>query len=400
MSRDWPAVCAWTVVAALATLLLALSGFASRDPDSTVYAGISARLATLPVRSWLAPEWWGFWGLEGPFREHPIGIFVVPALVARLGYPAEQAAYAVGAVCSIVAVLLMKRVASPFLSGSEAVAVQWAAMLLPIAFVYRIRANQEYPVLILLLLALYSTEQSRMRPKWIAGIVAAAIGLFLVKGIFVVFVPVVCGLWLILVRGADRNSTAWSGIAVSVAAVVVVAIAYEALYRRVAGDSFFSYYMEQRLGSNTGFDRTGGGIWYHTLANFMANLGWYGVRVIWFGIPGSLVLLATVARRGRRATHAQHLLRFCVAVAVVYVLAMSPAANRADRFVFPAYFAIGLAGAVVAMRRSPWVASAARWVERHEPYGTPMIWFALFMLTFLTASRLPYVQFSVATGTG
>ena len=74
------AALAWTAALAASFLLLALFQFRSGDPDSNVYAGISARLAAEPFVRWIAPEWWGQWDFTGPFREHPIGIFVLPAL--------------------------------------------------------------------------------------------------------------------------------------------------------------------------------------------------------------------------------------------------------------------------------------------------------------------------------
>jgi 4-amino-4-deoxy-L-arabinose transferase-like glycosyltransferase len=391
MGRDLRAFLAWTTVLLLAAGALAAAAFASRDPDSTVYAGISARLAVLPIGSWLVPEWWGLWGFEGPFREHPIGIFVLPALLARAGYPAEQAAYAVGAVCSVLAALMIQRVARPVLREHERSAVVWAAMLLPIAFTYRIRANQEYPVLILLLAAVHATDRARTAPVWIAGTVVATVGLFLVKGIFVVFVPIVCGLWLILVRRGEHgaNRMAWLGIGASVVAVALSALGYETLYRQAAGDSFFTYYIQQRLGSNTGLAGESGG----SGAARFSNFPWYIARVIWFAIPGSLVLMIFAARRDSWRTRIPPAVTFCVAVAAVYIVAMSLGSNRADRFVFPAYFAVGIGGAVVAMRRWAGVDRWARWIDRQEPYGTPLLWFGLFLLTFLTAARLPRVQF-------
>jgi hypothetical protein len=95
------ATLAWIAAAVLSFLLIAVVGFTSGDPDSRVYAGISARLAAEPFARWIAPEWWGLWDFTGPFREHPIGILVLPALLGRIGYPAPQAAYAVNGIFQI-----------------------------------------------------------------------------------------------------------------------------------------------------------------------------------------------------------------------------------------------------------------------------------------------------------
>jgi hypothetical protein len=220
--------------------------------------------------------------------------------------------------------------------------------------------------------------------------VAAAVGVFLVKGVFVVFVPVVCALWLWLVprRGPGSDRAAWIGVGIAAVAVAFTAVGYEAAYRSATGDSFFSYYVAERLGSNTGV--VGEGSPYLTR---LWNLPWYSARLVWFAVPGSLVLIGLARGGAVRGWSRVPGLAFSVAVALVYVAVMSPGANRADRFIFPAYFAIGIAGAIVAVRRWPVADRAADWARRHEPYGTPVLWFLLFLLTFLTASRLPYVQF-------
>ena len=135
--------------------------FASQDPDSQVYAEISARLGGLPVRTWIAPQWWGLWNLEGPYLEHPVGVFLVPALLAKTGFPPLQAAFAVGALCSLIFLQQLRRVASLIIADRRAAIVPWVAPIIPAAFINRIRATQEYPVLVLILLAIYATEKSR-----------------------------------------------------------------------------------------------------------------------------------------------------------------------------------------------------------------------------------------------
>ena len=65
----------WTLAFVAVAALVVLTGFASDDPDSALYADLSARLAEGPPSRWIAPEWWGYWESEGLFREHPAGIF-------------------------------------------------------------------------------------------------------------------------------------------------------------------------------------------------------------------------------------------------------------------------------------------------------------------------------------
>lgn len=53
------ATCCWGSALIVAAAVLALAGYTSRDPDSTVYSEISARLSVLPFRVWIAPDWGG-----------------------------------------------------------------------------------------------------------------------------------------------------------------------------------------------------------------------------------------------------------------------------------------------------------------------------------------------------
>ena len=384
------------LIAAAAALVLA--SYTSRDPDSTVYSEISARLSVLPFRAWIAPEWGGSWGFTGPFREHPVGIFVLPALLARAGYPAKQAAFALGALFSVLSLYLVKRIAAPLVREHEATAVQWAALILPIAFVYRVRANQEYPVLVLTLLALVATERARRSAVWIAGVVCAACALALVKGVFVVFLPALCGLWLLLVRthresradtrAAKDDRAAWLGVALAIVAVAALAWMYEWTYHRATGDSFLQFYLENRIAENAGLaaERS------FSVEAKLYNLVWYIARLAWFAVPGSLVLIASVGCLRRAAPDDVRRIWFPVLASALYVGAMSLGANKADRFIFPAYFFVGVAGAVVAVRRWDRIDRLARGLASLPVYALPLAWFLLFLLALASEHRLPHVK--------
>ena len=141
--RKKGAALAWLAAWAVTALLIGVVHYESRDPDSQLYAGISARLVREPMVQWIAPQWWGFWNSEGPYCEHPVGMFVVPALLGRAGYPPLQAAYAVNALYQVASFALVTLIAARLVPRS-AVALGCILQLLPIAFVFRVRANQEY----------------------------------------------------------------------------------------------------------------------------------------------------------------------------------------------------------------------------------------------------------------
>ena len=92
------------MVAALtvASALLVATHFRTRDPDSALYVIVASHLAEQPARSWIAPQWWGGWKNEGPFREHPAGAYVGPAALTRLGVPGEEASFVVGLLTQVV----------------------------------------------------------------------------------------------------------------------------------------------------------------------------------------------------------------------------------------------------------------------------------------------------------
>jgi hypothetical protein len=387
---------AWTAAFAVVAVVLVLVNFVSQDPDSSSYALISARLATLPVSRWIAPEWWGMGGNEGLFREHPVGVFLLPALLGKLGVPHLQAPYVIGAAFSIAAVVLLRRVAGLVVGPRSASVVPWVALILPVAFINRIRATQEYPVLVFLLLALYATHRSRTSAGWIVAAIAAACATALTKGIFVVFVPIVCGLWLLCVREPDgRDFRAWAGLVLSAAAVVLVALAYDDLYRRVTGETFLGYYLPYRLHQIANADPGPAAL----VRQKLQNVGWYTARLLWFGFPGTLALLVAAARprrvRASRTGSRQNLqgLCFAIAAAAAYVGVMSLGATRAERFILPAYFAAGIAGALVAIRRWNGPARVADRLADLPPFAVPLAWLLLLLAALPFELYVPYVKF-------
>jgi hypothetical protein len=173
-----------------------------------------------------------------------------------------------------------------------------------------------------------------------------------------------------------------------VAVLAGVAALYEWAYRASTGDSFLAYYIADRLRPNAGL--TGPP---RSPSSKAFNLAFYGGRLLWFAAPGSFIAIAAVLRRMRAPETLRDGLGFAMALSAVYVVAMSAGANRADRFIFPAYFAIGTAGAVAAIRHWPKVDGWARRIAALPPSALPLFWFGLFLLTFLTSGKLRYVRF-------
>jgi 4-amino-4-deoxy-L-arabinose transferase-like glycosyltransferase len=389
---------AWTAALVVVAVLLPLLSYSTRDADSRLYAEIAARMSEQPVSRWIAPVWPLGWYGTGYFREHPVGTFLAPAALAAAGYPAPQAAYAVNALWQIGSLLLLAVLARRFATKAEAWALLFLLQLIPISFTYRVRANQEQLLLLLLLAALYASERARTSVAWAPAVAAAFVGLVVVKGMVGLVALPVCVLWL-LARGGEGRCARRGGLALvgAVLAIGVTIAAYEALYSKTTGQSFLSVHLQRQM--QPALERQSEAV----VAQKAYNLIWYTGRLLWFPFPWSLALLVAVgagARRLRRETSVGALVRgpgergrslrglgFAAGVALLYAGLFSLSDRRADRYIFPAYFAVAVAGAVAAMRGERRGAAFVAWLGRLPVWSPAALWLALVLL-HVAAGRL------------
>jgi 4-amino-4-deoxy-L-arabinose transferase-like glycosyltransferase len=399
------AVVAWALAVVVAVGVIGLTHYESADPDSSLHAGISARLSQQPVARWIAPEWWGFWSGQGPYCEHPVGIFILPAALARLGYPPLQAAYAVNVLYQAASFILIGLVAVRVAAPRDARALGWLLQLLPIAFVFRIRANHEYAVLAGLLFAVYSTERARRRPAWTLGMVFGFCAVLLVKGVFAVMVPVACAAWL-LARAAQpgdirRHWRAWAAVAAMPLAGALAAWGYEAAYAHVTGRSFLAVYQSRQLPAAA---VTGGSL----VARTAYTAAWYAARLFWYPFPWSLLAGAVAWRgvrggavwpwgRGRRGAAAgmpaplQQGAWFAIATSAMLAGVFSLAHRKADRYLFPVYFIVAAAGAIEALNRFGRLRRLVEQLDR--PWVPAAVYVGLLILRVVTVNKLPEFTF-------
>jgi hypothetical protein len=440
------AMLSWVAAVAVSFIVLAAVRFTSGDPDSRVYAGIAARLAPEPVARWIAPEWWGQWGFSGPFREHPIGIFLLPALIGKAGYPAQQAAYAVNGAFQVASIVLVQMLAVRLATAREARALGWIVQLMPIAFVFRVRANQEYAVLAGILLALFATERSREGVAWAWLTALGFAWALLVKGVFGFVVPVVCAVWLAARAWTDptdarsigvgpelqsgpgdvgpgnvgpglqsrpRRLAPWIALALVLLVAPALTLAYERAYVGATGESFLAFYTGPRLNPDAVAAGSPGRLAY--------NIIWYTARLAWYGFPWSLIVLGAFGAALRRYVGQRFRLRvklrrttealaeavsaadrrdtrsagsgvlFAVVASFVLIVLFSFSDRKADRFIFPAYYFMAAAGGVTAIRCWPAVSRVVDRLDR--PWVPAVCWLSLFALRLVTGSHLPQFTF-------
>jgi hypothetical protein len=376
----------WSSALAIAASLLVATDYHSRDPDSSLYARLSGELAQQPPSRWIAPEWGGAWNQEGLFREHPVGILLPSVLLIRAGVPAGQAAYIVNMLYQAAVIALIPLVAAALVNGMEARSLAWLLQLLPVSFAYRIRGNQEHPLLMCFLALVFSTHRARTNPWWMLAMAASFSFLVLVKGAFAMFALVAAALWLVLVPAPQDGSNrwAWAGLAAAVITAALMLAGYESLYVRTTGESFLEFYRSTRLGGSIRFSDPS------VVPRALVNVGWYLLRLAWFAAPWSLVACAVAWVWLRFRTigtfpapfdeATERGLVWALLLTAVFITVLSPALVRAERFIFPTYFVIGSVGVVAAIRTVGGVRNLAVKTDHHA-WLPIAVWMGTFLLS-------------------
>jgi 4-amino-4-deoxy-L-arabinose transferase-like glycosyltransferase len=392
----------WAAAFVAVAALIVATHFSSTDPDSQLYASISGRLSEEPVSHWIAPEWWDFWPethMTGLFREHPAGVFLAPVALSRLGIPGEQAAYIAGVGAGLASLLLIGVIVSRLASVADGRASLTLLQLMPVAFLFRVRANHEYPMLVALLVTVVSVEGVRRSWWWIAGIAFGLTLGLLVKGVFVVLVVLASGLWILLNPTRLRGTT-WRAVVACLAGAAVaagVAVLYDIAYVRATGETFWAPYWQRQLGPVTIATPL------ENASTLAGHLAFYLTRLIWFPAPWSLALIGGAWQLWRRRQAGQHQswamlspsskrgLVFALAFAALSILLLSPSSRFAERYAFSAAYMIGAAGVVVARRTWPALKKIVSALDARVPALPALVWLVLMLLRIVVGPWLPRI---------
>jgi 4-amino-4-deoxy-L-arabinose transferase-like glycosyltransferase len=371
----------------IAAALLYATHFTSHDGDSALYAGIAHYTSAEPMRDWIAPKWWGLWEgsqVDELFVEHPAGLFWIPAALGRLGLDGGPSSYVVGIAAGLGSLLLLASLVERIAGAAAARAVRLLAPLMPVAFVFRVRANHEYPMLFFLLLALLALERVRQRARWWPPVAIAFAGALVVKGVFALLVIGAAGLWLLLAPSNDaRNrSRAWAAFAAAVVVTIAVALGYDDWYASVTGHPFWITYWARQVGPMTFASPL------EQMGVILKHLRFYGLHVLWYSAPWTLVLawcgFNAWRAHGRSSaatasTGETRALTFALLFAAASLIALSIPSRVAERYAFSAGMIIGAAGIVSSMHMWP---AWRRWIERVDasvPALPALVWAALLI---------------------
>jgi len=325
------------------------------DSDSSAYSSISQKLAFLPLSRWCAPEWGGHGGNLGYFQDHPPGILWLPAIFVRMGVPGPSAALCANFLYMFVSLYFIYLLASYF-QGSL---LGWSAVLAytftPIFLQYLVRANQEHPLNLAVVAGVYGFVRCQESWGYKALFIFSLILALLIKGmsgLTVSLAALIC--WVILFRS---RRTLLFIILAHIIALAMMAL-FEFWYEQVTGGMpFWRNYFSIQLGSAV----AGGFNPFTKIYNF----AWYLGRALWFPAPWVFFIFYGLFRwvKGDRSLIKSKFFLLSLGSAFSIIFWFSLFNRKADRYIFPAYIFLALAGVFVLFKRK---IKLRNWLERKK----------------------------------
>jgi len=315
------------------------------DSDSSAYSSIARKLAYQPINTWCAPDWGGHGYNYGLFREHPPGALWITALFIRIGVPESSAAFCANFLYIFLSLYFIYLLTSYFggpLLGWGAV---FAYAFTPIFLQYLIRANHEHPLNLAVIAGIYGLVRSEESWKYKVIFVVSLIFAFFVKGIFAFILTILALVyWIVFLR--NRRTLLFIVLANLFALGIM--FLFELWYRQVtAGIGFWVNYINLQSGRGvvTGFNPL----------RKIYNLIWYLGRAIWFPAPWVFFIFygAYKWRKEKVSLLKDKLFKLSVISAGCIIFWFSLFDRKADRYIFPAYSFLVLAGVWVLLRLKP-----------------------------------------------
>jgi 4-amino-4-deoxy-L-arabinose transferase-like glycosyltransferase len=247
----------------------------------------------------------------------------------------------------------------------------FGVILTPIFLQYLIRANQEHPLNLAVLAGIYGLARSQesRRGRWL--FVAALVLAVLIKGVSALVLSMLAVLfWLIVAR----NKKTFVLIVTGHLVVLGIVGLFELWYWSVAHQSFWKSYVSIQGTRSIG-------VFFHPLRK-VYNLTLYAARVLWFASPWVFVLLYewVLSKKRKLDFFRESFVRFLLIGSLAIMVFFSLSDRKADRYIFPAYILLALAGVMIFLRVRPKVVGLLQRQERRLPVYLSLL---LVVLTFL-----------------
>jgi len=349
------------------------------DSDSSCYSSLSQKLAYQPIQKWCAPQWWGHGGNQGLFQDHPPGIFWLPAILVRLGVKGPEAALCANFFYILLSLYFIFKLAKFWGDATFGWGAVFGFVLTPIFVQYLVRANQEHPLNLAIVAGIYGLARSRESPGYKILFVGSLVFAVLIKGMSALVLSMLAVVyWLVVLRNKKTFFLIVLAHLITLGAIFL----FELWYKGITHSSFLQAYLAFQGGRSIGAV-------FHPLRRLYSFL-WYITRALWFSSPCVLFLFYGIwrSKKERPGLFKDPFLRFLLIGALGIVLFFSLSDRKADRYIFPAYLLLVLAGVLVLLRTRPKVADFFIRQERRLPIYLSLALVAFAFLRIFFHSRL------------
>jgi 4-amino-4-deoxy-L-arabinose transferase-like glycosyltransferase len=278
----------------------------------------------------------------------------LPGLLVRLGVKGPSAALCANFLYILLSLFFVHKLAGFWGNTSAGGGAVYGVALTPIFFQYLIRANQEHPLNLAVLAGLYGLSRSHESRRYQCLFAAALIFAVLIKGANAVMLSLLAVLFWLMVR---RTAKTLRLIVLAHLLAFGIIVLFEVWYRAVTQETFWLHYFSIQGARSLGFSFRP----LDTLYNFC----WYVARVLWFSTPWVLFLFYGLSKSKKReiSFFQDRFLRFVVVGSLAILFLFSLSGRKADRYIFPAYMLLAVAGILVFLKANP---KALDFLERHE----------------------------------
>ena len=222
---------------------------------------------------------------------------------------------------------------------------------------------------------------------------AALTGALLIKGVFVLFILVALGLWILVNPARTPGSMARpiGGVVISLVVMALVAVAYDRVYLAATGDTFWGPYWRRQL-SPVAIATP-----FSSATSWLGHLAFYLGRLLWHPAPWSLVLVLVAWQQRSRFAWRRLLdsdlrgVTFIVAFVAIVIVLLTPSSRFAERYAFSATYAVAALGVVVACRKWPQLREwPVRWAA--GTMTAAILWLGLVVLRLALGPWLPRIS--------
>ncbi|NIM59448.1 MAG: hypothetical protein GTO16_10980 [Candidatus Aminicenantes bacterium] len=325
------------------------------DADSSAYSSIAQKLAYKPVITWSAPDWGGHGYNYGLFQEHPPGLLWITALFIRIGVPESSAAFCANFLYIFLSLYFIYLLTSYFGGPIQGWGAVFAYAFTPIFLQYLIRANNEHPLNLAVIAGIYGLVRSEESWKYKTIFIVSLIFAFFIKGIFAFILTILALVyWIVFLR----NRRTFLFIFLTNLFALGVMFLFELWYQQITdGIGFWVNYINRQSGQGvvTGFNPF----------RKIYNLIWYLGRTIWFAAPWIFFIFYGAYKRSREKIPLlkDKLFKLSVVSAGCIIFWFSLFDRKADRYIFPAYSFLVLAGAWILFQLKP---TLRRFLEKRK----------------------------------